>query len=308
MSKEQHVPLGLRLRRARERAGLSQNELAKRAKVSQPLVSYYERSAGEPESHGIQQIAAALGVTLAAPRSVESSPSLPPGAGMWLSHYRTALLRTLEQCDLEVAVLDQPAIQPGGDVAFSVDLGSHQLIAVLDGTGGGEEACVASLLESAAILGATTAQRGVLWPDQLFSMIRSLSDRLGSRTLASAFVSVVDRKHGELSWALDRFPGPWIRSGPSTLRLGGEPTGQIQVGRAVLAENWLLLVATDGIAHSPSRRENTLWDTRDVRQLVSRARGPAELLQLLSKRLSESPIVGQADDRLALAVTGQVRT
>ena len=307
MNEQEPLPLGLRLRRARLTASLSQKELARRAGVSQPLVSYYERSAGEPDGPGLSQIAGVLGISLSAPAGVGPGPAQPAPSRSWLSTYRAALMRSLDQCGLDVAVLDQPAVQPGGDVAFSIDFGSHLLLAVLDGTGDGDQACVTALIESAAILAIAGAQRGVLWPDQLLDAVHSMPERFGARTLASAFVALLDRKHGELSWARDGFPPPWIRSGPRTVSHVGERARRIEAGRLPLRDDWLLLIATDGVAYSPSRRQNTLWETRDLRQLVSRARNPAELLAMLSKRLIHEPQPGRADDRLALAVSGRVQ-
>ena len=55
---------GKRLRILRERAGLSQTELAFRCNLEQPHISRWERGGAEPRFESLVQLANALGVSL----------------------------------------------------------------------------------------------------------------------------------------------------------------------------------------------------------------------------------------------------
>jgi transcriptional regulator with XRE-family HTH domain len=59
------VILGANLRRARQRAGLTQAELAQRAGLAQPAISLIEAGQANPTVQTLQQIADALGCSLA---------------------------------------------------------------------------------------------------------------------------------------------------------------------------------------------------------------------------------------------------
>ena len=59
------VILGANLRRARQRAGLTQAELAQRAGLAQPAISLIEAGQANPTVQTIQQLADALGCPLA---------------------------------------------------------------------------------------------------------------------------------------------------------------------------------------------------------------------------------------------------
>jgi transcriptional regulator with XRE-family HTH domain len=65
---------GTRLRSLRERAGLTQTELAQAVGVSQGNVATWERNAAVPQSAMVEQLAAALGVP-----AVELLVGRPPG-------------------------------------------------------------------------------------------------------------------------------------------------------------------------------------------------------------------------------------
>jgi transcriptional regulator with XRE-family HTH domain len=59
------VILGANLRRARQRTGLTQAELAQRAGLAQPAISLIEAGQANPTVQTIQQLANALGCPLA---------------------------------------------------------------------------------------------------------------------------------------------------------------------------------------------------------------------------------------------------
>ncbi len=61
---EPELPLHLRLRRAREAAGLSRYKLAKRAKLSLIHVSRMERGEVQPRLDTLRKLAAGLGISL----------------------------------------------------------------------------------------------------------------------------------------------------------------------------------------------------------------------------------------------------
>ena len=63
------------LRRAREDAGLSQSELAKRARTSQATVSAYESGRKRPSVDTLSRLLAATGRRLAAERSLPREPT-----------------------------------------------------------------------------------------------------------------------------------------------------------------------------------------------------------------------------------------
>jgi transcriptional regulator with XRE-family HTH domain len=63
MSTRQHKAISNRLRALRQLAGLSQTQLAQRIKVSQPLISEFERQVLYPGPELRARLAAALGVS-----------------------------------------------------------------------------------------------------------------------------------------------------------------------------------------------------------------------------------------------------
>lgn len=74
--------LGGRIRRAREAAGLTQNELAQRINARESQVSLWESGKNEPRVSTLRQIAEALGVRLAALLSDDDEPSASPRAAV----------------------------------------------------------------------------------------------------------------------------------------------------------------------------------------------------------------------------------
>jgi transcriptional regulator with XRE-family HTH domain len=79
-SRKPRSTLGQRLAQARERAGISQAELAKLLNTSQPAIAYWERSAVNLRSDVIAKLSQILGVSAdellgtRPPRSVASKP------------------------------------------------------------------------------------------------------------------------------------------------------------------------------------------------------------------------------------------
>jgi transcriptional regulator with XRE-family HTH domain len=75
-----HTRFGQAVRRRREAAGLSQEELAERAGLSRNYVGMVERGESNPTLLVLHGLAAALGTTMTAlVREVEADPSSPAG-------------------------------------------------------------------------------------------------------------------------------------------------------------------------------------------------------------------------------------
>ena len=77
------IQLGSRIRQARDRAGLTQEQLAERIGVSRTAIARYESGEIEPKLHNLAAIALALGVScdeLLGIRPVSSALSLSPEA------------------------------------------------------------------------------------------------------------------------------------------------------------------------------------------------------------------------------------
>jgi len=117
------MPLGDRLRLARERQGLTLRELADRARIDFSLLAKYERGIHRPRPATVAQIAKILNCT-AADLLTEESPSPlrrytpPPAAppqetGPKISPRQMRLLRELDDLDIETpeqlrsAVMDE---------------------------------------------------------------------------------------------------------------------------------------------------------------------------------------------------------
>jgi hypothetical protein len=115
-------------------------------------------------------------------------------------------------------------------------------------------------------------------------------------------VAVLDVRHRQLSWARDRFPAPWLRRRGRLIQLEGESAGRLERGRTELTDDWLLLVATDGVAHLPTRGEKPFWIGRDLRQLVANSGSPEELVERIGTRIRAHQPPEGADDRLVVAI------
>ena len=77
------IQLGSRIRQARDRAGLTQEQLAERIGVSRTAIARYESGEIEPKLHNLAAIAMALSVScdeLLGIRPVSSALSLSPEA------------------------------------------------------------------------------------------------------------------------------------------------------------------------------------------------------------------------------------
>lgn len=91
---------GMVLREARQRAGLSQTELARRAGVAQSVVSAYENGRREPSVGTLARLVQATGHRLhveavAVPGATRGLPDTP--VGRRLRRHRTALITAAEQ-------------------------------------------------------------------------------------------------------------------------------------------------------------------------------------------------------------------
>ncbi len=305
MAIDTDLPLGPRLRRARRQAGLSQAELARRARVSQPLVSHYERSLGESGGEALGRIARVLGIDVTsipvARRAVDATVERAFDRD-WLRHARDRLLASLGGSSLRIAHLDRPAIPSiSGDLAFAVETRSHVLFAVVDGVGGGDQAAMSALMCASTLLGIFRAGKGIVWPDELLTALSDVGDTLGTRRLTAAFVGLLEPRYADLTWASTGFPAPLLRNGERTGPLRGETPRTIESGRLKLAPNWLLLLGTDGVAHLPSRGKDVLWETRETRQLVASARTPKELVERLRTAFDRRKPKPE-DDALVVAV------
>ncbi|MGH8906010.1 MAG: helix-turn-helix domain-containing protein [Egibacteraceae bacterium] len=85
---------------ARKRAGLSQAELARRARTAQPAVSAYEAGAKDPTFSTLQRLLAAAGVELRPHPATEhpESPSPDPGGlRRLLADHREEILRIADE-------------------------------------------------------------------------------------------------------------------------------------------------------------------------------------------------------------------
>lgn len=94
------VTAGVVIREARQRAGLSQAELARRARVSQPVISAYESGRREPGLPTLAKLAAATGHRLDVHLVAESGlrrglPDTPMGRR--LRRHRQAIVKAAER-------------------------------------------------------------------------------------------------------------------------------------------------------------------------------------------------------------------
>jgi serine phosphatase RsbU (regulator of sigma subunit) len=98
-------------------------------------------------------------------------------------------------------------------------------------------------------------------------------------------------------------PPPFLRSG-RLAQWTGKPEGPAGafIGEHELQEDALLVVATDGVAHLPTKGRRPLWDSPELRTLLGRATDPAEVVDMLAQRAAEPAAGERIDDRLAVAV------
>ncbi len=90
------MTLGEKIRAARQKAGLTQEQMAKRLMVSRPAVTKWESDKGIPDIENLKAIARLLGVSLdELLNDEEITPGKPPKSTAfmkWLITYRTVIL------------------------------------------------------------------------------------------------------------------------------------------------------------------------------------------------------------------------
>jgi len=236
-----------------------------------------------------------------APRGAASA--VAPGFDRsWLRDARRRLFESLDVTSLRIAHLDRPAVPDvSGDLAFTFDLRSHVLFAVVDGVGSGDQATIGALCWTSSLLGILHAAKGVVWPDEVLVAADRAGLVLGKRRLTACFVGLFDSRHSELAWASAGFPTPMLRNQGRAAPLRGESVRSIESGRTKLAPDWLLLLGTDGVAHLPGRGKDVLWETRETKVLVAGARTPKELVHRLATALDRRRPKPE-DDALVVAV------
>ncbi len=123
---------GALIREARRRSGLSQAELARRAHVSQPVISAYESGRREPGLSMLTKLVEASGHRLQlglfpAPHRIRALPDTPMGRR--LRRHRRAILNAAEQRGAtNVRVFGSVARgedTDSSDIDFLVDLNEH---------------------------------------------------------------------------------------------------------------------------------------------------------------------------------------
>jgi len=307
------MKLSEHLRMIRRERGLSQAELANRVGVSQASMSYYERGQTAPTDAIVAKLEAALGL---APgellqRAHEADQRAVSPAGMsaadYVEQHRRQMLGTFHGVAQEHAVLDHPAGETGGDLTFAVDLRSHLLFAVVDGTGSGIPGALSSLFAASAMAGQLFLQKGgVVWPHEMISATELVGRLLGTEDrLAEVFVGLFDKRHRELSYCRTSFPVPYLRRGDKISRLRGSEGefGFCWSGRVALGAHALLLVATDGVAHLATKSSRPYWDTPELKTAIQNSRTPEDLVQQLKRRAAtEYGGQGKRDDMLALVL------
>lgn len=211
-----------------------------------------------------------------------------------------SLLALPETC----AFLDRPLTEVSGDLAFALDLRSHYLLAVLDGTGHGPGAALDAIMVASSIMGRCSFPQGVVWPNEILQGLqvwKELQETWGE--MAVMFLALVDRKHREMHYCrgISHFPPPWIfvEGKEFPAQLHGVNEGEASSGRLSLGDQATLLVATDGVAHMCHVGDQTYWETRG-KELV-RLADPAKIVREI-----EADALGcekQGDDQLALAIS-----
>ncbi|MCK5806743.1 MAG: SpoIIE family protein phosphatase [Lentisphaeria bacterium] len=301
------------VRMMRRERGLSQAELADKVGVSQASMSYYEREQTTPTDAIVAKLEEALelarGELLRRAQGPDQGAEAPaPIAEEHIEHHRREMLETFRSISHEHAVLDRPAAETGGDLAFAVDLRSHLVFAVVDGTGSGTPGALSSLFAASAMMGQLSLQQaGVVWPHEMIRATELVGRLLGAEDrLAEIFVGLFDRRHRELSYCRTSFPVPYVRSRNKILRLRGsqDEFGFCWSGKVTLGSDALLLVATDGVAHLATKSSRTYWDTPELKMAVQNSRTPEDLVQHLKRRAAtEYGGQGKKDDMLALVLS-----
>ncbi len=300
------------VRRMRRERNLSQAELARRARVSQASLSYYERDRARPSAEVLRRLEHALVLRPGelADRVEDEQrkgTDVTTASAQILGEQRTRLLEGFAALPERHAILDRPAGEVSGDLAVVMDLRSHLLFAVLDGIGTGTVAALSSLLAASAMIGALSVDGGIVWPHELVRATDALRRTLRTDDrLVEGFVGLLDRRHRELSYCRTSFPVPYLRTQERLSRLKGaeEELGFCSSGKVKLGAQALLLVATDGLAHLATKASRTYWDTPELKSAVQHARTPSDLVtQLEARAATDYGGQGSRDDILALALS-----
>lgn len=293
--------------RARRDRGMSQMELAKRVGISQAILSYYERGRVTPRQKTLERLEHALGLPEGelreAVRGAGGSQILaPPGL---IQPPRSAFLHTIEAAGWKAETFDQPAGEDGGDLAFAVDLRSHVLLVVIDAEGSGPAAVPSARLAAGCAFGATVSPGGgVPAPEDIVEATVRLWPFLGLPAGSAALCVISFERHGRrIRQCRLGIPPPFLRSGRLS-QWTGKPDGPAGAftGEHTLETDALLVVATDGVAHLPTKGPRPVWNSPELRTMLSRATDPSDVVHLLARRSTARGAGGRADDRLAVAV------
>lgn len=298
--------LGTLLRRLRREKRISQAQLARDAGVSQAVVSYYERGMNAPSPQVAERIEAALGLArgelagaTGRPRSSGSADGTsnvePP---------RGAFVGTLGMLPGPFALLDLPADADGGDLAFAVDLRSHVYLVVVDGQGSGLAAAASGRLAAACAFGATMMPGGgVPTPEDVVEAVLRFGRAFGSPGAAGICAVAFERRSRTMRMCRHNVPAPYLRSERLALWTGKpEGPGGAFVGERQVADDALLLVATDGVASMATSTGQPLWKAPDLRTLLAKATEPDQVADALRKRAGALGEAARRDDMLAVVV------
>lgn len=299
-------PPGFLIRRARRERGLSQQDLAARAGLSQALLSYYETGRVTPTQEALERISRVLELSNGwLQNAADAVDQARLNVSAEIEPSRQAFLETLSALPGQFAVVDRPAGADGGDLAFAVDLHSHVFLIVLDAEGFGTQAAPLARVAAACAFGATSRPGGgVPSAEDIVEVSVRFWRHLGmSANTASLCVLSFERQTRWVGQCRLGMPAPFLRSGrlaPWTGKPEG-PAGAFVAERTLEADA-LLLVATDGIAHMATKGERTLWDAPELRTMLSRVRDPDDIVAMLEERIVKRTAGAQMDDRLAIAV------
>ena len=300
------------VRKKRREKGLSQAELARKVDVSQASMSYYERGQTTPKEEILRKLEETLELEQGEliQRAQTDQLAEPVSASMAdsLENQRRSLVDSFNTIPEAHTVLDLPVAKTGGDLTFAVDLRSHLLFSIVDGTGSGRQGALSSLLAASAMVGQLSLQQsGVVWPHEMIQASDFAGQILGSEDrLAEVFIGLFDRRHKVLSFCRTTFPVPFLRSRNKISRLRGSDGefGFCWSGKVKIAPDSLLLVATDGVAHLATKSRRTYWNTPELKTAIGNARTPEDLVQQLRRRVATKfGGDGKRDDMLALVLS-----
>lgn len=296
--------IGVLIRRSRRERGLSQQQLAEKIGISQAIVSYYESGRVAPGTDTAIRLAEALGLPASVLQESDSDVRvlLPENTKPDPEHSRRAFLRTLNLLPGRYATLDQPAGNDSGDLAFAVDLRSHVFLVLLDAQGSGEQAAPVAKLAGACAFGAIVIPGGGLPSpaDVVDSTIRFWKHLDAPVNAAAICVICFDRQARRVRQCRLGMPVPFLR-GATWMGKPEGPAGAF-LGERAIDDGGLLLLATDGVAHLPTKGEQTLWASPELRTLTSTATEPSEVIDMLTRRAKAPTNNQRTDDRFAIAV------